>query len=866
MRQLDGRQRFFGFSGDLTGFQQSLNWKLLQKRLQMFWDRGKLAVPTERQHMRDCALLALPAEIFSSWRHEFSVSSTVDDCSCSISSDNDFNEIVEELTATLGGKKFICPLCNKNFRDKSGLRSHMMIHSGQKPFQCQECGKSFTQSGALTVHLRTHTGDRPYSCDQCGKRFVQAGQLKVHLRTHNGERMEVCPLCGKKFSQKGHLKVHLQRHRGERPFACKQCGKSFLQPAQLRNHMRTHTGEKPFECPQCGKKYTQASSLKHHQLQHQFPDRKSKSHLLDLGVDKTFDYYSSPIPTLFQRTQDAVKVKPRTSTKPRIHECYVCKQRFVQAITLRTHMRLHTGEKPYQCQVCLKRFIQQAQLKVHLLIHTGEKHLECPECGKRFNQTGHLKQHQRTHTKEKPYKCPECPSAFAQTAHLKAHLRTHTGEKPFVCPQCGKSFTQPCSLKSHVQRHEIARFKALASELQSDGYSSVTDGKVVKSPSEVSAIENIPVRSNDFTLTEEVPSTSFEDLTSLEGVLESSVVKENHQEPLAPLTGSCLYPVDEDLLDMETLSPFVGNLPPEQFSDMSLLPEDEYQLASFIQGATGENSEIQKFWSEVANSVPTEQYVVGPNDDLEIPTLLNPTKDQKISALVDDFLLSTLDISKQPLHEIQAEEVNAKDKGRRKQHECSVCGKCFPFLTRLRQHFRVHSGERPYECVTCGLKFSHLKTMKRHQSVHTGEKPFLCQKCGKGFAHDKNLKCHLRTHTGEKPYECSICGMKFSQSGTLKSHQMTHTGEKPFICSECGMRFVQSGSLKIHMRKHSGVRPYKCPECDKEFYKNTQFKIHLMIHTGEKPNICNICGKAFTQSSHLKVHVAKQHSETEYKI
>uniref|UniRef100_A0A1B0DFT8 C2H2-type domain-containing protein n=1 Tax=Phlebotomus papatasi TaxID=29031 RepID=A0A1B0DFT8_PHLPP len=192
--------------------------------------------------------------------------------SSSTSKESDFAEMVEELKATLGGSKFICPLCNRNFRDKSGLRSHLMIHSGEKPFQCQECGKSFTQSGALTVHLRTHTGDRPFSCDQCGKRFVQAGQLKVHLRTHNGERMEVCPLCGKRFMQKGHLKVHMQRHRGEKPFACNHCGKSFLQPAQLRTHLRTHTGEKPFECRQCGKKYAQASSLKHHLLQHQFPD------------------------------------------------------------------------------------------------------------------------------------------------------------------------------------------------------------------------------------------------------------------------------------------------------------------------------------------------------------------------------------------------------------------------------------------------------------------------------------------------------------------------------------------------------------------------------------------------------------------
>ncbi|XP_064483372.1 zinc finger protein 211-like [Ornithodoros turicata] len=82
---------------------------------------------------------------------------------------------------------------------------------------------------------------------------------------------------------------------------------------------------------------------------------------------------------------------------------------------------------------------------------------------------------------------------------------------------------------------------------------------------------------------------------------------------------------------------------------------------------------------------------------------------------------------------------------------------------------RVHRGR--HKCRFCQYSSDHTTHVRDHERVHTGERPYVCAVCTKGFTSKRNLGNHSKTvHEGQRNYGCSVCGYTFTQKIHLQRH------------------------------------------------------------------------------------------------
>ncbi|CAM6001209.1 unnamed protein product, partial [Sphagnum balticum] len=107
---------------------------------------------------------------------------------------------------------------------------------------------------------------------------------------------------------------------------------------------------------------------------------------------------------------------------------------------------------------------------------------------------------------------------------------------------------------------------------------------------------------------------------------------------------------------------------------------------------------------------------------------------------------------------------------------CLVCFHTCKDPSKLREHMRTHTGERPYECDKCMMSFAKKCVLVRHQ---------------------QNRKTQYPSRMG---YECPVCMKAVYGPNGLNRHMVTHTGDKAFACDQCTMTFSAKQSVRRHVR------------------------------------------------------------------
>ncbi|XP_055296413.1 zinc finger protein 234-like [Sitodiplosis mosellana] len=190
--------------------------------------------------------------------------------------------------------------------------------------------------------------------------------------------------------------------------------------------------------------------------------------------------------------------------------------------------------------------------------------------------------------------------------------------------------------------------------------------------------------------------------------------------------------------------------------------------------------------------------------------------------------------------------------------ECYLCKSNYKSISSLLSHMRwKHTMDNvKYKCNICEMGFFAKSLQDMHMKRHNeplNDQKVMCNVCGKFLTKGYSIKNHMKVHSGDKPFPCTHvgCSKSFPTKTARFIHLRSHNPEDRLKCPHdgCSKSFLSKPSLTIHLRSHSGEKPFKCPHegCRKSFVTKSIIASHMLIHTGEKPFKCEHygCNKEF---------------------
>ena len=80
--------------------------------------------------------------------------------------------------------KYVCRVCEKEFKNGSQLKQHKVTHTKEKNFVCIECGKRFGTAAILYNHQGVHN---PLQCKFCDFKVAQNAGLVSHMKKRHAQ-------------------------------------------------------------------------------------------------------------------------------------------------------------------------------------------------------------------------------------------------------------------------------------------------------------------------------------------------------------------------------------------------------------------------------------------------------------------------------------------------------------------------------------------------------------------------------------------------------------------------------------------------------------------------------------------------------
>ncbi|KAL4616892.1 zinc finger protein ZFAT isoform X1 [Arapaima gigas] len=736
-------------------------------------------------------------------------------------------------------KIFTCEYCNKVFKFKHSLQTHLRIHTNEKPFKCLHCDYASAIKANLSVHMRKHTGEK-FSCEYCSFNSLSKGHLKVHVERVHKKIKQHCRFCKKKYSDVKNLLKHireshdmedkkvkdvyeelsLQTREGKRQllYDCQICDRKFKNELDRDRHMMVHGSERPFGCELCDHGCTKYQALQVHIRKHPF-----------------------------------------------IYVCSICLQKFVSSVRLKTHLRdAHPEAKEITAfadsinrSFCLLEpgnDIQRETLKQEELQITEELSML---------NTQHDMLIQDLGSSSDPVPVQASESLTVETQLLTqdvSFVETMASIPQEVCTTSVSNAHEVEANTAHEGTSEdIHRESSNNGESQQEG--TFADAEPSSQEPPVVPMENSTL--TNFGETPQIEQLNIEkEKDSKAGphvnVGMGQVVETMSRKDVAPNTDEEVTQTSQD--EKTAFSKIIDSMQKRQLN-MEVFERIRKVYGDFECEYCG-----KLFWYQVHYNMHVRTHT---REHLHYCSQCNYSSVTK-NCLKRHVIQRHSDI----LLKCPAD----------------GCQYCTPDKYKLQAHLKIHSetDKRNYVCPVCEQSFpedrlikSHMKTCHPEISMSTisevlgrrvqlkgviGKRASKCPYCDCYFMRNgTDLQQHIWAHEGIKPYKCSLCEYATRSKSNLKAHMNRHSTEKTHLCDMCGKKFKSKCTLKSHKLMHTADgRQYKCTECDYTAAQQLHLMRHMEKHTSFKSFRCAHCHYSCNIAGSLKRHYYKKHPNEQY--
>ncbi|TRY94758.1 hypothetical protein DNTS_021629 [Danionella cerebrum] len=688
-------------------------------------------------------------------------------------------------------KIFTCEYCNKVFKFKHSLQSHLRIHTNEKPFKCSQCDYASSIKANLSVHMRKHTGEK-YSCELCSFNCLSKGHLKVHVERVHQKIKQYCRFCKKRYSDVKNLLKHmrevhdmsdkkvqdsydeysLQTREGKRQllYNCDTCDRKFKNKLERDRHMILHDSKRPFGCELCDHGSTKFQGLQSHIRKHPF-----------------------------------------------VYVCTVCQERFVSSIRLNSHLKeLHPDldessafADSIKSSFCLLKPGDEIQKEV-----LNQDELKITEELSQLNA-------QELLTTDISCIAQDLQPQTSEGLIVESELLTQTTPE---------GVNETCEDAQEMISEDVT------------GSQKPPEDPVLSSGAEETSQETAPIE------TKEVngEATNNEEESVQQTILEGSEQEETSafkqiMEQMQKL------PLNKELF--ERIRKVYGDLECEYCGKLFWY---QVHYDTHVRTHTKEHLHYcsQCNYSSITKNC-LKRHVIQKHSDifLKCPSegcsYCTPDKN-KLQAHMKTHLGGAKKSFTCPVCQESIPEGKLRAHSRSNHPEVSLS-----YISQalgIRVQVKGVIGKRASKCPYCECLFSRNgANFQRHIWAHEGVKPFKCSECDYASRNKSNLKAHMNKHSTEKTHLCDLCGKKFKSKSTLKSHKLMHTADgKQFKCTECDFTAVLKPHLIRHMEQHASFKPFQCALCHYSCNISSSLKRH---YNKKHPGVTYVNAGTGTSSS-----------------